>query len=598
MILRLKKIRLLRGLVLFAFLFLVGGLSLGYAQDQVMASSMPYDIGSRHVAKNAMVSSGHELASEAGKKVLQMGGNAIDAAVATSFAIGVVEPAMSGIGGGGGMLIWLNDKKESYYIDHYPGKRASTHHEVDKDKEKNKLWEIGIPGTVAGLLHAQEKFGKLSRQDVMAPAIKLAREGFPMYPLMAHYIEIRKEIIDRWGGKNLFRPNGETFKIGEIFKQEVLANTLQKISDEGASAFYNGSITKSMVKILNDNGIPVKIADFKDYKVNVDKAPLTTTYKNKKVLSAPPPQGGLEIIEALNILDQYNMKEIGLPSQSPHAFHILTAALRAATADRVFTKDPDWVKVPTDILISKEYAKARGEYAMQVPVPYKLEAGYPYHLESEPFDLNEVTLKDIISSGSYLSFTETDFNAEDSKGWTTSLSTVDADGNAVALTQTISGIWGANGVWVDGFFFNNSATDFSELGVIGKTKSPNEYRIRYSPIAPTIILNEDNTVKLVIGSPGGNRISGRIVQNILYMLDYGMDAMTAARMPQIFPMPWKNTMYVEQGFNGRVYEDARKNGYEFYINFGVGARIYSILRQDGYWIGVADPYQQGGAAGY
>ncbi|HEY5408391.1 MAG TPA: gamma-glutamyltransferase [Ginsengibacter sp.] len=558
-----------------------------------MVSSLPYDTLNRLVTKHAMVSSEHLLSSEIGKEIMEKGGNAVDAAVATAFAVSVLAPALSGLGGGGGMIIWLSDKKKANYIDFYAAKRAVTYKSIGSNKEGHKLWEVGIPGEVAGLLYAEDKYGRLSRKEVMEPAIKLARDGFPMYPMLAHLIETRRDIVDQYDGKDLFRPNGETFPIGKIFKQEKLAETLQMIADKGAPVFYNGPIGKDIVKVLNEGGIPVTMKDFEDYRIDTDKAPLTTTYKKWKVLSAPAPQGGLEIIEDLNILDSFNLKEIGLPTQSARAFHILTGAMRAGMADRVYNEDPDWADIPSAILTSKEYATERTKYALKTPAPYTIEPGH--------FDFNGLSSNKLKVNDNHVSLNKVKVDGEkESKGWTTSLSVVDADGNAVALTQTLSQVFGKNGVWVDGFFLNNSGVDFSEpIRYPHPLLDPtSDYRTRYSPIAPTIILNKDNTVKLVIGSPGGSRISTRIVQNIVYILDYGMDPMVAARMPQIHPLPSKNGVYTQEGFNGKVYEDEKENGYDFYIEYGAPASIYSIVRRDGYWIGAAEPNHQGGVSGY
>ncbi len=566
--------------VLFFLLLCIGGCGTKKAarEGDIHVSSLPYDVGQRAVAKSAMVSSAHRLSSEIGKKILENGGNAVDAAVATAFAVSVVEPEMSGIGGGGGMTIWMNGSKEAYYIDHYPAKRASTYSAVDGHKENHVLWEVGIPGTVAGLLHAQEKFGKLSRKEVLEPSIRLAREGFPLYPKLAHYLMTMKDALQRYGGWSVFCPKGEAY-IGEIVKQEALANTLQKIADEGSSAFYNGSIGENIVKMLNEDGIPITMSDFQNYKVWTHKIPLTTNYKKWKVLSAPPPQGGLEIIEVLNILEPYNLKEIGLPTQSPRAFQLIAGAMRAGISDRAYSIDPNWSHVPSDVLISKAYAIERTKDVSAVPVPRVISPG---------------------KIDGYFGFgtAERDKNAIDEKGETTSLSVVDAEGNAVALTQTLSTEFGKQGGWVDGFFLNNSGPDFSQSIRHPLPTPSSDYLTRYSPIAPTIILDENNTVKLVIGSPGGTRISTRIIENIIYMLDYGMDPMVAARMPSIHALSSSNGVHTQMGFDGKVYEEGRKNGYYFHVNYGAIARIYSILRKDGYWIGAADQVHQGGAAGY
>src|SRR5699024_10355366 len=296
------------------------------------------DRGKRLVAEEAMVSSAHPLASEAGLKMLEKGGNAVDAAVATAFALNVVEPNMSGIGGGGSMLIWNQANKEADYVDFYTAKRAASYEEVDYSafgEDEFTLLSTGIPGTVDGLLQALDRYGTLSRGEVMEPAITYATEGFPVYMTLAQFIRDEKEKLSRYeGAKKTFYPGGEPLDVGEVLRQPELATTLQQIADGGASAFYKGGNARDIVQVLNAAGNPATLEDFSRYEPQWNKKPLEGSYKNYTVLSAPLPQTGVYIIQALNILELFNLKKIGLPTVSAEAFDILTSAMRLANADR------------------------------------------------------------------------------------------------------------------------------------------------------------------------------------------------------------------------------------------------------------------------
>lgn len=538
---------------------------------------LPPDLGQDLQAKEAMVSSANKSASQIGVDILKMGGNAIDAAVATAFAVSVAEPEMSGIGGGGAMMIWLEKTKEPIYIDFYSAKRLSTYIDLPNKGDDQPLADVAIPGEVAGLLYALENYGNLSREQVMAPAIKLAEEGFPMYRTLAEFIASSAEKLEKYDGAQLFLPEGKPFPVGKLFKQPELAQSLRKIAEEGADAFYNGDLTKAMVKIMNEGGNPVTIEDFKGYQVNTDRGILKTRYKDWTVLTAPPPQGGLEIIADLNLLEAFNLKELGLPTQSDSTFHVLTAAMRAGISDRKHIVDPNWVETPIPLLSSKEYAQKRATEVFTSPI-----------LDS----LTQDALSELQETNLSRQPVEMD------TGETTSLSVIDKEGNAVNLTHTLSNVFGEYGAWVNGFFLNNSGMRFSYIDKMELRDRPkSEYWTRYSTIAPTIILDGDNSVRMVLGAPGGGRIDPAIVQNIIYILDYGMDPFTAARMPRIYPSdsPWTN---IGKGFTNEVIGKAYERGYRFHPNLGGYARIYIVEKSNGILRGTADPQHEGGVKGY
>lgn len=571
--------------------------------------------GKSFTASNAMVSSAHPLASEAGVEMLKMGGNAVDAAVATAFALNVVEPNMSGIGGGGTLLYWNNAEKTADYVDFYPAKLAETYKNVrtGENNTENNLMSTGIPGTVAGLLEALDKYGTLPREVVMAPAIRYARDGFPMYLTLANFINDNKAKLERYEGAwQLFWPEGHPVSVGEILIQPDLGATLQRISDEGAQAFYSGEIAENVIKVLNEAGNPVTLQDFEKYEPQWDKQPLCGTYKDYTVLSAPLPQSGLFILQGLNIMEQYDLKSIGLPTVSAEAFDIITSVLRLSLADRTaHVTDPHWEQVPVNGLISKEYAAMRKELVGTGRAPDVIEAGdgWPYNSTQQEIACGFVSGVSALTSSNLPQNTQEQLfaanttglsidlqSAEDGgAGETTHISVVDSYGNAVSLSTTLSSVFGS-GAWVNGFLLNDSGYNFDRMDGM-EISGAHPYRVRASTISPTIIL-EGGKVRLVIGAPGGGRIPTAILQNILYMLEYDLDPIDAVRMPRIFPNSSDKNVQIERGFKGEVFYEARKMGYDIQSLSQGYARLYLISVKDGELTGVADPRHEGEAVGF
>lgn len=555
-------------------LFFLFAILIGCETQKISYTPPAPEIGQDLRSSKAMVSSAHKLASKIGADIMQKGGNAIDAAVATAFAVSVLEPEMSGIGGGGAMLIWRKGDKDPHYLDFYPSKRVVTFAEIEQNGENEDLWEIGVPGEVAGLLYALEKFGNLSRQEVMEPAIKLAKNGFAMYPTLSEFIVDYEDKLKKYEGGEMFFPSEKPFPIGGIFKNPELAESLSLISKNGAQAFYDGELTSDIIKAMNEGGNPVTLEDFQNYRINTDRGFLKTNYKGWQVYTAPPPQGGLEIVEALNLLEPFDLKDLGLPTQSDSTFHLLTAAMRGGIADRKFSEDPNFKKYPLEELTSKEYARKRSSIVFNSPIIDSLESG--------KFEMTDSA----VDGG--------DFDG----GETTSLSVIDENGNAVVLTHTLSYPFGGNGVYVRGFFLNNSGIKFSKASM-HEEASGNEYRTRYSTIAPTIILDKEKNIKMAIGAPGGGRIGPAIIQNIVYILDFEMDPATSARMPRIYPFSDKPWTYIEKGYDNEVLRGAYERGYRFYPTPGGYARIYIVEKnKDGVLRGAADPKHEGGVSGY
>ena len=595
-----------------AVLLILSGCTIG---SEYIPPTGEADRGKRLVADNAMVSSAHPLASEAGLNMLKEGGNAIDAAVATAFALNVVEPNMSGIGGGGSMLIWDQLNKEADYVDFYTAKRAETYKNINYDEiddEEFNLLSVGIPGTVDGLLQALDKHGTMSLEQVMAPAIKYATEGFPVYLTLAQFILDNEEKLKRFeGAAKTFFPNGKALAVGQILKQPELASTLQNISDEGPSAFYEGENVQDIIELLNSEGNPVSEVDFSEYEPQWDKPALCGGYNDYKVLSAPLPQTGLYIIQTLNILENYDLKEIGLPTVSPEAFDILSSTMRTSIADRIeYVSDPNWTDIPIHALLSEEYTDGRKGLVGTGKAAKEMNHGNPESVSvttsslmngcsTIKFVTNESTTMKADNEYEYIASNDQRSNQieDEEPGETTHISVVDADGNAVSLSTTLSHVFGS-GAWVNGFMLNNSGYNFSNLETEEDWVSDHAYRIRSSTISPTIMLDQNDEVRLVIGAPGGGRIPTAVLQNIVYILEYGLDPLDAVKMPRIFPDRAGPEVQIEKGFDLSILDDVRDMGYEIQSLSEGYARLYLISKENGKLIGVADPRHDGEVRGY
>lgn len=552
------------------------------------------DIGKRIVAHNGVVSSAHPLASEAGLTVLREGGNAIDAAVATAFAVGVVEPEMSGVGGSGAMLIWREPQKHAEFLDFYASQPLASFraaHVTGRDTA-SPLRVVGVPGNVAGLLLAQEKYGRLTRAQVMAPAISLAEHGYAMYPVLASMIVHDSAVIARDSvGRALFLPNGHPLGLGEHFANPALARVLRAISADGRKGFYEGWVARDVVARMNHGGHPVTAEDFDRYEPTW-RRPLCTTYNGRVLLSAPPPEGGMQVLETVKLLDPTAATAAGLPNRNARAFDLFASALRVGEMANRGNGDPRWQPVPARGIISGEFVAKRetevgtGRAAASIPA-----------MDARAFDAlpSPAACAPFAPYGQASAVASTQPGDESpSGGETTHISVVDRDGNAVAVTVTNSNTFGS-GVAVDGFFLNNSGASITQAE-LDRPNGP-AWVTRVTTIAPTLVMR-DNSVEMVIGSPGGGRIPLAISQTIWNVLDYGLDPLEAVRMPRITPNARNTTVELESGFDPPILAAARGMGYVPVPPGFEYARIYMIVRRDGAWIGVADPRHDGQVRGY
>ncbi|MFA7420628.1 MAG: gamma-glutamyltransferase [Melioribacteraceae bacterium] len=474
-------------------------------------------------AKNGMVVSASTLASQVGVEILKRGGNAIDAAVATGFALAVTYPAAGNIGGGGFMVIHLADGKNTT-LDFREMAPLKAFEKMFLDSLGNFLPQLsqeswlsaGVPGTVAGLIYALEKYGTMSLKDVIQPAIELAKNGFYLDYRLTNSINSENETFKKIeSSKKIFTKDEEKLTIGDTFVQSDLAKTLELIRGEGRDAFYEDEIAEKFVLESNKNGGIFTIEDFENYRV-IERDPIIGNYKGYEVISMPPSSsGGICLVEALNVLENYSFKneEWG----SSRYIHILAEILKQVYADRSeHMGDAEFYPVPANYLISKEYAEVIKQRITDNARPSTeyLAAEIPKYKEKEE---------------------------------TTHFSVVDQLGNAVSTTYTLNGSYG-NKIVVDGlgFLLNNEMDDFSAkpgapnmFGLLGsKANSIQPKKRMLSSMTPTIVLKDGKPI-LVVGSPGGSTIITAVLQVIMNILEFNMNVFEAVNAPhihhQLFP---------------------------------------------------------------
>ncbi|EPF2605956.1 TPA: gamma-glutamyltransferase [Yersinia enterocolitica] len=481
-------------------------------------------------AKNGMVVTSQHLASQVGTDILKMGGNAVDATVAVGYAQAVVNPCCGNIGGGGFMTIHLADGTDTFInfretapaaasADMYLDKEGK----VTKDASLYGYLAAGVPGTVLGMDSAQKKYGKLTRQQVMAPAIKLAREGFVLTRADTDILDttVKRFRQDPESARIFLRKNGEALQPGDRLIQTDLADTLTAISEKGPDAFYQGKIPQAVEAAAKKGGGILTAADFANYKIT-ETAPITCSYRGYKFVSSPPPSsGGVTLCETLNVLEGYDLKGMGFNSAA--YIHTLTEAMRHAYMDRnTFLGDPEFVKNPIDRLLSKSYASdIRKQIVANKATPsVEVQPGMQPHEKPE----------------------------------TTHYSIVDHDGNAVSTTYTVNGRFGAVVIAPGtGFFLNDEMDDFTvKVGeqnlyglVQGATNSIAPGKRPLSSMSPTLVTKDGKTF-MVLGSPGGSRIITITLQTALNVIDHGMAPQEAVDAPRIHHQWLPDEVYYEQ----------------------------------------------------
>ena len=554
-------------------------------------------------ARHAIVVSVHELASQVGVEIMRAGGNAVDAAVATGFALAVVHPAAGNLGGGGFMLLRLADGKVHFVDFREKAPAAATanmyldsHGDVSDD-----AWlgyrAIGVPGSVAGLAYAEKNFGKLTLAQVIAPAIKLARDGYAL-----SWEEARDMREDKYLGRfpesrRIFQRDGNFYKPGEVFRQPELARTLERIASD-PDDFYHGAMARELAASIQKGGGLITAADLAHYEVK-ERAPVLGSYRGYEIISAPPPSsGGTVLLEILNILEGYDLAKTG--NRSAVSVHLITEAFRRAFYDRAeFMGDPDFSKIPVAQLIDKRYGAAwresidpaRASVSKDLKRPAIFSELEQYAKERpQPLAMRE-------------------------SPYTTHYSIVDSDGNAVSVTTTLND-WFGSRVTAEGlgFLLNDEMDDFAAkpgvpnsdgliqgpANAIGPGKRP------LSSMTPTIVL-KDNQLFLVLGSPGSSRIITTVANVLIGVVDYEMNIQEAVNAPRFHNQWLPDVLSVEEWFSPDTVKSLEQMGYK--TKFGVGkgddwrgywsdAECIAIDPRTGERLGASDDRNNGKAVGY
>jgi gamma-glutamyltranspeptidase / glutathione hydrolase len=528
------------------------------------------------VAPHAMIASNSALASAAGVAVMRQGGNAVDAAVAVGFALSVTYPEAGNIGGGGFMVIRMADGRVASFDYREMAPLAATatmYAHADGTVGTESLvgpLAVGVPGAVAGLAAASKAFGRLPLRAVLAPAIRLARDGFVVDSAFYRSVSNARGRIAPFAGASVFLANGRAPAIGTRFTQPALARTLTLIAERGADAFYRGPIASAIADEMHADGGIITREDLARY-TPVRRAPLTDAYRGYTLIAMPPPSsGGVTIIEALNILETYPV----LPPFGSTAYvHVVSDAYQRAFIDRNGKLgDPAFVSVPVATLTDKRYAQ-------QV----------------------RATIGDRAQPTSRLAQTL----AEGSE--TTHYSVVDADGNAVATTTTLNDLYGS-GVYVRaaGFFLNDEMDDFvahpgvaNQFGLVeGPQNAIAPGKRMLSSMAPTIVLDSAGQVFLVVGGRGGPRIVTSTAAVIINAIDYRMDLADALAAPRIHHQGFPDLLrYERNGLTGAVRDSLTALGYALAEGQATGT-CTAVMRVAGGYQGAVDPRSRGGAVGY
>lgn len=550
----------------------------------VLAFVFPADLLANTVSgRNGVVTSRSQIASDVGIEILQQGGNAIDAAVAVGFALAVTYPSAGNLGGGGFLVIHLpdgtvvtQDHREKAPAAAYEEMFLDTAGNVDRRRSLYSAQAAGVPGSVAGMLEALERYGSMSREQVVAPAIRLAAEGFALTEDLATDFErVLSSMGDYPASMAVFSNDGQPWQPGDIWQQTDLAETLRRISADGADGFYRGPTADLLVAEMQRLGGLITHQDLIDYDVQWREA-IHGTYRGYDIWTMPPPSsGGVLLVQMLNMLESYDLGSKGWGSAG--AIHLMVEAQRRAYADRAsHMGDPDYYDVPVAMLTSKEYARHR----------------------FSDFNPDNASNSADIGAGSW----------PDESTETTHYSVMDADGMAVAVTTTLNLGYG-NRIVVPGagFLLNNEMDDFS-----AKPNEPNAYGLlgdeankiepgkrMLSSMTPTIVTRDGKPV-LVTGSPGGSTIINTVFQVVLNVIDHDLDIEQAVARPRIHHQ-WQPAMirFEPEAFADGTEEQLQRMGHTDLAPMGYGlGDANSILIEDGVMHATSDPRNDGGASAW
>jgi len=550
-------------------------------------------------AEHAMVVTVHQLATRVGIDILRAGGNAVDSAVATGFALAVVHSPAGNIGGGGFMLIRMADGT-THFLDYREKAPAAATKTLYLDAQGNVIpgaSEIGyksiaVPGSVAGLVYAEKKYGKLTLKQVMAPAVKLAREGFAL--TWNEAADMHDSYLAKFPeSRRVFQRNGDYYKPGEIFRQPDLAHTLERIA-ANPDDFYHGPLAREIAAAMQKGGGLITADDLAHYEVK-EREPVRGTYRDYEVISAPPPSsGGIVLIESLNILEGYDLAK--LENRSAESIHFTVEAFRRAFFDRAeFMGDPDFSRIPVAQLIDKKYAAAWRESID------------PEHASPSKELRRPTVFSELEQDAALIS------PAPSHEGnHTTHYSVIDAQGEAVAVTTTIND-WFGSRVTADGlgFLLNDEMDDFSakpgvpnsdgliqgEANAIGPGKRP------LSSMTPTIVVHHGKTV-MVLGSPGSSKIITTVANVLMGVVDYKLNLQEAVNAPRFHNQWLPDIVNVEKSFFPDTVHLLENMGYKVQVGLGEGetspywsdAECIAVDEKTGNRLGATDNRNSNGKA--
>ena len=539
-----------------------------------------YAIVKKVKGEKAAVVSAHPLASEVGKLILEKGGNAIDASIAMQYALAVVYPNAGNIGGGG-FMVYHDKDGNNHTIDFREKAPLAAHKDMYLSEEGNAVstmsqdghLSVGVPGTVGGLFLAHKKFGRLPMQDLVAPAIKLAKEGFAITEMEAKGLEnVAKDFVKYSTVSSAFLKD-EKWQAGDVLIQEDLANTLQRISDQGQAGFYEGETAALIVAEMKRGGGIITLEDLKNYQP-IEREPVEFSYKNFHIVSMGlPSSGGVLLQQMFGMLEAYPIKEYGF--QSVEAVQLMVEISRRAYADRTeHMGDPDFVSVPLNKLLDKEYILHR----------------------MSDFTPGKATLSSAVEGG---------LVQVEEKEETTHLSVVDEEGNAVSVTTTINGLYGSRVVVGGaGFILNNEMDDFSAkpgapnlFGLLGTESNAIEPGKRMlSTMTPTIVLKNKKPY-LVLGTPGGSTILTSVFQTIINIIEFELSVEDAINKPKFHHQWQPDLIFIEEGFSESVKNNLEEMGYKFKVRSPIGQTEVIMISDQGVEA-VGDKRGDDSAAGY
>ena len=554
-------------------------LVIGSAQAQDSAIYSPKDIFHPVTSKNGMVSSQEHYATKAGLDVLKEGGNAIDAAVTVGFTLAVTLPEAGNLGGGGFMLMHLAKDHQTLAIDYREkAPKAATRDmflnangEADPNKSRYSYLAVGVPGTVAGLAMALEKYGTISLERALKPAIELAEKGFPVdEDLHTSLIAVQKQMQASPASMAIFyKPGGVPYQVGDILVQKDLAKSLRLIAKEGTKAFYQGAIAQAIVADMQANRGLITKEDLAAYQP-VTRKPIRGSYRGYEIYSMPPPSsGGVHLVQMLNLLEEFPIQELG--HNTAQTIHWMAESMKLAYADRSkFLGDPDFVTVPVVGLTSKNYAN---ELRRKI-------------------NPNRATPSQQIAPGNPKQFSESNN--------TTHYSVMDKYGNIVSNTYTLNFPYGTSLTAAGtGILLNNEMDDFSAkpgvpnaFGLIGGELNAIEPEKRMlSSMTPTIVM-KDGKHYLVTGSPGGSRIITTVLQLVLNVIDHKMNIAAATNAIRVHHQWLPDELQIEQGLNGDTIRLLTEKGHKISSTSAMGS-TQSIMRVGSFLQGASDPRRSG-----